>query len=119
MNKLSERMALLREERNIGQKELAAFLCCSTGTISNYENGVHEPCLDNAVKIAQFYQVSLDYLLGNTELRTMRDSSCPEISKGYSFSRFLNLLDDLLPEERRRLADYLLTLELAHKALKQ
>ncbi len=39
MDKLSERMALLREERNIGQKELAAFLCCSTGTISNYERG--------------------------------------------------------------------------------
>ena len=119
MNKLSERMALLREERDIRQKELAAFLCCTTGTISNYEKGVHEPCLDNAVKIAQFYQVSLDYLLGNTELRTMRDSSCPEISKGYSFSRFLNLLNVLLPEERRRLADHLFTVELAHKGLMQ
>lgn len=119
MNKLSERMALLREERDIRQKELAAFLCCTTGTISNYENGVHEPCLDNAVKIAQFYQVSLDYLLGNTDLRTTRDSSCSEISKGYSFSRFLNLLNDLLPEERRRLADHLFTVELAHKALMQ
>lgn len=83
------------------------------------KGGVHEPCLDNAVKIAQFYQVSLDYLLGNTELRTMRDSSCPEISKGYSFSRFLNLLNVLLPEERRRLADHLFTMELAHKALMQ
>ncbi len=119
MNKLSERMKLLREEQDIGQKELAALLCCSTGTISNYENGVHEPCLDNAVKIARFYQVSLDYLLGNTELRAMGGSCCPEISKGYPFSRFLNLLDVLLPKERRRLADYLLTLELAHKALKQ
>ena len=119
MNKLSERMSLLREERDIRQKELAAFLCCSTGTISNYENGVHEPYLDNAVKIARFYQVSLDYLLGNTELRAMRDSCCPEISKGYSFSRFLNLLNVLLPEERRRLADHLFTVELAHKALMQ
>lgn len=119
MNKLSERMTLLREERDIGQKELAAFLCCSTGTISNYEKGVHEPCLDNAVKIAQFYQVSLDYLLGNTELRAMRDSSCSEISKRYSFSRFLNLLNVLLPEERKRLADHLFTVELAHKALMQ
>lgn len=119
MNKLAERMKLLREERDIGQKELAAFLCCSTGTISNYENGVHEPCLDNAVKIAHFYQVSLDYLLGNTDLRTMSGSGCPEISKGYSFSRLLNLLNDLLPEERRRLADHLFTVELAHKALTQ
>ena len=58
--KLGEILALLREERGIGQRELAGYLNVTAGTISNYERGGHEPCLDNAVKIAQFYQVSLD-----------------------------------------------------------
>lgn len=111
-------MKLLRDEKGIGQKQLAAFLCCSTGTISNYENGVHEPCLDNALKIAHFYHVSLDYLLGGAEFRTMRDNRYPEISKGYPLSRFLNLLESLDTEERNLLAEILCTVG-RQKNLKQ
>ena len=43
--KVGEILASLREERKIGQKELAVYLNVSIGTISNYEHNVHSPDL--------------------------------------------------------------------------
>ncbi len=38
-------LAQLREEKDVGQKEIAAYLNVSIGTVSNYENNVHSPDL--------------------------------------------------------------------------
>lgn len=62
-------LAFLRKERNIAQKELAALLNLSIGTISNYENGVHFPDLVTLCKLADFYGVTTDYILGRTDYR--------------------------------------------------
>lgn len=59
----------LRCERHIGQKELAVYLHVSTGTISNYENGVHSPDLITLRRIADYFDVSADYLLGRSAYR--------------------------------------------------
>lgn len=64
-SKLSVNLKILRKKMDIGQKELAAFLNVSVGTISNYENGVHSPDMETLVKIADFYDVSIDRLLGH------------------------------------------------------
>ena len=64
-SKLSVNLKILRKKMNIGQKELAAFLNVSVGTISNYENGVHSPDMETLIKIADFYDVSTDRLLGH------------------------------------------------------
>ena len=45
MAQLGDILAELRQERGLTQKELGQVLCVSTGTISNYENGVHLPDL--------------------------------------------------------------------------
>lgn len=57
----------LRIERGIFQKELAAALHLSVGTVSNYEEGVHFPDLEMLCRIADYFQVSTDYLLGRTQ----------------------------------------------------
>ena len=54
----------LRIGRGIGQKELAFILNLSTGTISNYEHGVHSPDLETLCKIADYFNTTTDYLLG-------------------------------------------------------
>lgn len=59
----------LRTERKILQKELAAYLNVTVGTISNYENGVHTPDLMTLCKLADYFGVSTDYLLGRTNFR--------------------------------------------------
>lgn len=59
----------LRKEFNLTQKDLSDYLNLSTGTISNYENGVHYPDLITLDKLADLFQVTTDYLLGRTNFR--------------------------------------------------
>lgn len=65
--KFSERLKLLRQEKNIGQIELAAKIGVSKGVISLWENDLREPKLSNLILLARFFNVSLDYLAGLTD----------------------------------------------------
>lgn len=56
----------LREDRDYKQRELAQLLNVSQNTYSQYENGVIELTAENLMKLADFYDVSVDYLLGRT-----------------------------------------------------
>ena len=69
MKGIGDTLANLRKEKELGQKEMASLLNLSVGTISNYENGVHSPDLETLCKLADFFGVTTDYLLGRTEYR--------------------------------------------------
>ena len=69
MKGIGDTLANLRKEKELGQKEMASLLNLSVGTISNYENGVHSPDLETLSKLADFFGVTTDYLLGRTEYR--------------------------------------------------
>ncbi len=62
-----ERIRNLREDSDLKQRELAAYLNVSQNTYSQYESGVIALSAENAVKLAAFYHVSVDYLLGLTD----------------------------------------------------
>lgn len=62
----AERFRLLMAKRKITQTALADRLGISHATVSTYVRGESEPCLQNLVAIAQYFDVSTDYLLGNT-----------------------------------------------------
>lgn len=64
MAKFGELLAELRQDRGMTQKELAQVLYVTDGTISNYENGVHYPDVEKLIDIADYFQVTTDYLLG-------------------------------------------------------
>ena len=66
MAHLGELIAELRQDRGLTQKELGDILCVSSGTISNYENGVHLPDVDKVIALANYFHVTTDYLLGRT-----------------------------------------------------
>ncbi|HIY21990.1 MAG TPA: helix-turn-helix domain-containing protein [Candidatus Flavonifractor merdigallinarum] len=57
----------LREDADLSQKEVAQLLLCDQSLYSKYERGERPLPLDLAVKLADFYQVSLDYLVGRTD----------------------------------------------------
>ena len=54
----------LRQERKIGQNELAKQLELSNASISYWENGKQEPSASALFKLSQFFNVSVDYILG-------------------------------------------------------
>ena len=56
----------LREDRDLRQMELAAFLRCSQQVYSNYELGQRDIPTDVLIALSSLYDVSVDYLLGLT-----------------------------------------------------
>lgn len=63
------RLKELRAEKQISQTELAAILNISNRTISMYEQGNSEPNVETLAKIAAYFYVSTDYLIGITNSR--------------------------------------------------
>lgn len=61
----------LREDADLKQKEIANYLLCDQSLYSKYERGERVLPLDLAIKLADFYHVSLDYLVGRTNRREM------------------------------------------------
>lgn len=56
----------LREAKGLSQRQLADELCISHSTLANYERGVRQPrTQDDWVKIANYFNVSVDYLMDN------------------------------------------------------
>lgn len=56
----------IREDRDIKQKEIAAYLNVSQNTYSQYETGVISLTAEVLIKLADYYKVSIDYLLDRT-----------------------------------------------------
>lgn len=62
----SRTLALLRQEKELSQRQVARDLGISQALLSHYENGVREPGLAFVRKACDYYHVSADYLLGRT-----------------------------------------------------
>lgn len=62
-----ERLRALREDSDLTQREIAAMLNCSQVSYSHYEIGRRDIPIDYLVILADFYNVSVDYILGLTE----------------------------------------------------
>lgn len=60
------RLKDLREDNDVKQKELAEYLNIKQNTYSQYENGKREIPLDTLCKLADYYNTSIDYLIGRT-----------------------------------------------------
>lgn len=60
----------LRNDRGLTQQELADYLHISQNTYCQYEIGTSRFPLDVVIKLAEYYNVSLDYLVGLTDVST-------------------------------------------------
>ncbi len=61
------RLKELRERRHISQVFLGMELNMSQNTVSQYETGIREASYDALIAIADYFDVSIDYLLGRTD----------------------------------------------------
>ncbi|MCY8574082.1 helix-turn-helix domain-containing protein [Bacillus haynesii] len=62
-----KKIAALRKEMGLSQYELADRLGFSRGKLANYEQGTREPDYETLKKIADFFEVTTDYLLNRTK----------------------------------------------------
>ena len=54
----------IRQKRGFSQKEVANYLCCSSVVYSRYEKGSRQPSIEVILKMAEFFGVTVDFLLG-------------------------------------------------------
>ena len=64
MFKFADILRYLRLEKGINQIELAKIMNCRQSTVSLWENGLREPSMSSLIALAQFFGVTIDYLVG-------------------------------------------------------
>lgn len=69
MATFSERLKELRKEKRLTVEQLADKLGSAKSTISRYENGKREPKKDFLEMLSSFFDVSISYLLGETDIK--------------------------------------------------
>ena len=98
-----QRIRDLREDSDLTQKELCRKLGMHKTTYTNYEQGKHTVPLDFAVTLAEFYQVSIDYLAGITNYPHGRSN--PEFTEEQV--HIADLYSELSEKNKGRLEYYL------------
>lgn len=88
---LNENIKKLRISRGLNQVEFAKILCVTKQCVSNWENDNVVPSIDMLSKIADFFVVSTDYLLGRSEKRVIDVSSLTD----EQIAHLVSLINDL------------------------
>lgn len=71
--RFGERLRYLRKGRGLQQGELGELFGLSPSAIGSYERGLREPSYRHLIAFAEYFNVSIDYLLGTTEERMTLD----------------------------------------------
>lgn len=66
------RLKDLREDMDIKQREIADYLHIKQNTYSQYENGQRQLPVDILIKLAKYYNVSTDYILGLSKEKNLK-----------------------------------------------
>lgn len=106
MKEIGDILANLRKENGLGQKEMASLLNLSVGTISNYENNVHAPDLNTLCKLAEFFHVTTDYLLGRTEYRCPPETLDQYVALDYTAQDIVNTVLEMDEGTRATIVDF-------------
>jgi len=85
-----ERLVKLRTDKGLSQYDLAKALGLSRGQLSNYELGTRQPDNATLIKIANFFDVTTDYLLGRTNI----PNATSDLKKNKIPEEFIKLLKD-------------------------
>lgn len=109
------RIAILRNQKSLTQAELAELFGVAQSTIQSWECGTRNPPLDRLISLADYFNVSLDYLMDRTDspaiiVDTKKDPSLTE--RAQTIAAAAAALEDqptvsLSAEDRRWLAEYI------------
>jgi len=67
MTTFGERLRELRKKHNVKQKHLAEYIGVSERALRWYESGNREPTIAQLIQLADYFDVTLDYLVGRTD----------------------------------------------------
>lgn len=98
------RIKLLREEKGVFQKDLANLLGVSIPSINYYENEKRAMDTETASILAKYFNVSIDYLLGKSDIRNPEEIKIDvdKINIGLSAKDYENITDN----QRRQIEEF-------------
>jgi transcriptional regulator with XRE-family HTH domain len=102
MATFSERLKELRKEARLTQDELAKVFFLNKSSISRYEKNKQIPEMETLQKIAGYFNVSIDYLLGNHDLKNYNEQPSVKPDSQPSTTN-----DSLTPKDKKEISDYL------------
>lgn len=104
------RLKQIREEKGISQIDMAKLFSIANTTISQWESGKRNPDHDTLIKIADYFKVSVDWLLGLTDYRCSADMVKENATPYYTdpmLDDLLKKVPDLTNEEKESLAEHM------------
>lgn len=101
MQKRGDILLNLRKKRNIKQSTVADILGISQQAYLKYEHGDADPTIDALIKLSQFYNVSIEYLLGLEPLKNPLDALSLSKADKFIVQTYINLP----PEDRTSLVE--------------
>lgn len=113
---ISKRLKLLRESKELSQKDLASFLGVSPSTIGMYESDKRTPDSDMLNRIANYFDVTVDYLLGRSDIKkpfgtkSLKDSNEKKLSPEVETIAAHLEGKDITPKKMKLLKSYIDTL---------
>lgn len=113
MSEFGEVLAKLRQEQHISQAELGRAIFVSGGTISNYEKGVHFPDVEKLLLLADYFNVTTDYLLGRTTSKLSTDVFEQIITDETTVGDLVQSLQKLPLAKRRAICMTVMDMEVA------
>lgn len=98
MKIFADRIKYLRERKGLMQKVVAKDLFISNTTLSNYEQDVCSPNPEFIVRVAKYYNVSCDYLLGMTNTPEIKQPNAVDINEliNKKQSEIIKAIEDIL-----------------------
>ena len=91
------KILMLLDEKHMQQKELSDYLSLSKNTITGWKNGNNTSYMKYLPKIAEFFNVSVDYLLGK---------EVPTTENNFTYALYNELAHDLSDEQIQQLKQY-------------
>lgn len=96
----------LREDNDITRKDLAAILSISVSTLGMYEQGRREPNIDMLIKIADYFHVPIDFLVGRENFLQQKHVGTEILAEALAFKRKF----DKLPANEQSIIRYIFSL---------
>lgn len=113
MTNFGEILMQLRQEKHLSQAELGNVIFVSGGTISNYEKGVHYPDVEKLVARAEYFGVSIDYLLGRSRSRLSPDVFDQTLHEETTVGDVVQALQHFSPTRKRAICVMIADMETA------
>ena len=122
MKNYTEIIRGLREDKDLNQTDIAEIINKNQQQYSRYEKGTRELPLSALMKLADFYGLSTDYLLGRTNRKEGAVSIGEQITNEFSAGEIISDIAMLSPERRAAAVEFILFLksrELAEEGKKK